>query len=103
MANAFWAAVEAQLGELRSARNADDVLRILAHERNPYGDPEMVAGDGFFAGSGDDADEALSDAGWTYDFYQARYFWARSAPDGSAITYVEGDIYRGVHLPRVTP
>jgi hypothetical protein len=33
----FWETVNTQLAELRKAENADDVIRILARERNPYG------------------------------------------------------------------
>lgn len=96
MLDTFWAVIDAQLTELKSAKNADDVLRILANDRNPYG-PGTSGGDGFFAGSGGDTgvDDALTEAGWTYLWSRAGYWWAMRAPDGSAITYVEGDIYRG--------
>lgn len=95
----FWKDVEQQMAELKTAKTADEVCAILSMERNPYRDPDMVGGaDGFFAGSGGDYNPAdpLHDAGWTTIWADARYYYALRSPDGlSAITYVEGDIYRG--------
>lgn len=93
----FWEAIEAQLKELKSAKNADDVLRILAQDRNPYGPDHNTSGRGFFAGSGgdDSVEDALDVAGWTHVWRKAHYHWCMRAPDGSEITYVEGDIYPG--------
>lgn len=104
MSDPFWTAVRQQLTELRTATTAEDVLRILAPDRNPYRlenptwDGQDGAAQGFFAGSGsgdDTVDDALDDAGWTYVWSRAAYWWAMRAPDGSVITYCEGDIYRG--------
>lgn len=85
----FWAMVDAQLKELESARTADDVIRILASGG--------CAGEAFFGGSGGDESvwDALCEAGWTQIWAEAHYYYAMRAPDGSAITYIEGDIYRG--------
>lgn len=96
MPDTFWTAVREQLAELRAAATADDVIRILSHERNPYGSVEG-AGDGYFAGSGGDDTvwDALDDAGWSQVWSQAAYFYVMQAPDGSKVTYIEGDIYRG--------
>ncbi len=93
----FWDQIEAQLKELHEARGADDVLRILSPERIPEGGSSSTAGDGFFAGSGGDGTVggALVDAGWSYVWRKANYWWAMRGPDGSVITYIEGDIYRG--------
>lgn len=92
----FWTAIKQQLTELESAKSADDVLRILAPERVPFGGGEG-SGDGFFAGSGGDDTvfDALYAAGWTIAWYEASYHYTLTAPDGSGITYIEGDIYRG--------
>jgi hypothetical protein len=92
----FWAVIATQLTELGGAATADDVLRILSKERNPYGH-DSIAGDGFFAGSGGDGsvEEALSEAGWVHTWRKADYYWVMQAPNGDKITYVEGDIYRG--------
>ncbi|MFJ5817316.1 hypothetical protein ACIQGT_25980 [Streptomyces sp. NPDC093108] len=89
MLDAFWAVIAAQLMELRSAKNADDVLRILASEGR--------TAPGFFAGSGGDetVSEALHTAGWTTIWAESSYYYTMRAPDGSMITYIEGDIYRG--------
>jgi hypothetical protein len=91
----FWQVIARQVAELRSARSAADVLRILATADNPYGDPSISSAPAFFAGSGGDESvmEALQAAGWRVAWAQASYHYAMTAPDGSAITYVEGDIY----------
>jgi hypothetical protein len=100
----FWSVIAGQLKELESARTADDVIRILGPDRNPYG-PEWDGMDrgaqGFFAGSGGDdtVDDALDTAGWRYLWSRANYWWAMQAPDGSQITYCEGDVYRGDRRP----
>ena len=94
--NKFWEAIAQQITELQTAKSADDVLRILATERVPFGGGEG-SGDGFFAGSGGDDSVfgALLTAGWRTAWCEASYHYAMTAPDGSGITYVEGDIYRG--------
>lgn len=97
----FWAAIKQQLTELRTAKTADEVAAILSAERCPYRleDPTWDGMDGgaqgFFGGSGGDdtVDDALEEAGWTYLWSRANYWWAMTAPDGSVITYCEGDIY----------
>ncbi|MGV9693421.1 hypothetical protein ACWDUX_30435 [Streptomyces sp. NPDC003444] len=99
MPDPFWTAIRAQLKELERAESADDVLRILAHENNPdqaYPRPNRPD-EGFFGGSGgeDTVREALEEAGWKVLWSRAPYWYAITAPDGSEITYIEGDIYRG--------
>ncbi|MFF4245212.1 hypothetical protein ACFYY2_12145 [Streptomyces sp. NPDC001822] len=100
MPDQFWTTIKEQLKELKSAENADDVIRILSPERNPYG-PEWDgmdgAASGFFAGSGsgDTIDDALDDAGWSFVWSAWAHHYCMKAPDGSMITYIEGDIYRG--------
>ena len=108
--DAFWAAVDAQLEELKTAQTADDVLRILANERDPYytllGDTETHGPghgrDGFFAGGGGDGSVwgSLREAGWHTVWSEAGYHWCMRSPCGDAITYVEGDIYRGDSRPQ---
>lgn len=92
----FWHVIDQQCDELRTAGTADDVVRILSKERNPYGH-ESIAGDGFFAGSGGDRTvwAQLRAAGWSLRWSEASYYWCAEAPNGDVITYVEGDIYRG--------
>lgn len=97
----FWEAIEAQLTELKSAKNAEDVVRILSLEREPLG---LACGsaDGFFAGSGGDGsvEGALDEAGWIHVWREAAYYYCMKAPeDGSTVTYVEGDIYVGNRPP----
>ncbi|MFF3416804.1 hypothetical protein ACFYW9_19205 [Streptomyces sp. NPDC002698] len=91
----FWITVRGQLAELKEAKSAGDVVRILSAERNPY-KHDSIAADGFYAGGdGDDFSDALDEAGWGFLWSKARYWFAMQAPDGSKVTYVEGDIYKG--------
>lgn len=87
----FWQAVDAQIAELGTAKDADDVVNIL----NAYGSPS--SGDAFFGGSGGDATVwgALYQAGWSVVWMDADYFWCMRSTTGSKVTYVEGDIYKG--------
>jgi hypothetical protein len=87
--DAFWKHIEEQLKELESAKNADDVIRILASDD--------CSEDAFFAGSGGDGTvmESLLSAGWWVVWAESSYFYTMQAPDGSMITYIEGDICRG--------
>ena len=89
---AFWALIDRQIEQLRTATTAQQVIDIIG------ADPELGVGDAFFAGGGGDTlpDEPLGAAGWRYAWYKASYYWALTAPDGTGITYVEGDIYLGV-------
>lgn len=71
-------------------------------ERDPYhtvlgDDDEHRKTGAFFAGSGGDGTvmEALTDAGWRVTWAEASYYYVMTAPDGSSITYIEGDIERG--------
>ncbi|MYX26072.1 hypothetical protein GTY75_05210 [Streptomyces sp. SID8381] len=87
MIDTFWKMVDAQLNELKKAKTADDVIKILGETRE---------GEAFFAGgSGDDVMGALFGAGWSLEWAEADYYWLMKAPDGSQITYIEGDVYRG--------
>lgn len=105
MPNAFWTAVRQQITELRTAATADDVLRILGPDRNPYRleNPSWdgMDGQGFFAGGdADDVADALGDAGWERVWSspkpgEGHCFYAMRAPNGDVITYCEGDVYRG--------
>lgn len=92
----FWEVVDAQLAELRTAKTQDDVIRILANERDPYGNGGGGSHAFFAGGGGDDGVmEALGEAGWKIVWANADYHFAMRAPDGTCITYTEGDIYRG--------
>jgi hypothetical protein len=93
----FWSVIDEQLAELKTAKTAADVVRVLSHERNPYGDPTMAGScDAFFAGSGGDETVrgALYEAGWSF-VKGDQYFYVMRAPGGDEITYCEGDIFVG--------
>jgi hypothetical protein len=93
----FWATIDKQLEEASTAATAEDVLRIFATAGNPYGDPHISGAPGFFAGGGGDGSlrNALANAGWRTVWAEASYHWAMRAPDGTGITYIEGDLYPG--------
>jgi hypothetical protein len=98
----FWAAIDAQLEQMRTARTPADVVRILGS------DPNLQDGraQAFFAGGGGDStpiDPLTEHAGWTVAWYNARYHYALKAPEGGYIEYVEGDIYASDTLPRPLP
>jgi hypothetical protein len=98
MADKFWVEIDAQLDKLSRATTPDEVISILG------GKEAASSGDAFFAGSGGDhqVSEALVEAGWRYAWSEASYYWAMRAPNSQdGITYVEGDIYRGVQSPPV--
>ncbi|MER6605732.1 hypothetical protein ABT282_07405 [Streptomyces sp. NPDC000927] len=79
------------------------MVRILSHERNPYGSTErMGPNEGFFAGSGGDGTvmEALKDAGWCVIHAESGIWYVMRAPDRSMITYCEGDIAVGDKIKR---
>jgi len=91
----FWDAIDAQIAALESTTTVDAVLAICPTI------PGTSSGDGFFEGSGGDKSVlgALKVAGWKVVRYRAHYYWAAQAPDGSMLTYVEGDLYRGNKVP----
>jgi hypothetical protein len=96
----FWQVISQQLTELAAAGSAADVLRILATARNPYAllhGRSVTSAPGFFAGSGGDGtvQGALAAAGWRVTWWKASYYYTMTAPDGSSVTYCEGDIYPG--------
>ncbi|MGN2642301.1 hypothetical protein ACTD5D_40260 [Nocardia takedensis] len=88
----FWTDIARQLERLREAKSATEVIDIVGTgEASP----------GHFAGSGggDTVYDALNDAEWEIVWYRAVYYWAAKAPDGSHITYIEGDIYPELQQP----
>ena len=93
MTSDFWAMIDRQLAAATNAISATRVCEIMPTV------PDLSAGgaSGFFAGSGGDdrLDDALRAAGWSYRWAEASYHWCMEAPDGSTLTYVEGDLYIG--------
>lgn len=92
----FWAGIDEQIDRLRTATTAQDVIDIIGPK------PGLGVADAFFEGGGGDTlpDTPLGLAGWRYAWKEAPYFWAMTAPDGTSITYIEGDIYLGNKEPR---
>lgn len=89
--DAFWEHIGRQYDALCKAKSADDVIRICPPIQG------TSVGEGFFEGSGGDKQvvDALRIAGWKIVWIEAEYYWAMEAPDGSSVTYVEGDLHRG--------
>lgn len=56
---------------------------------------DLCAGAAFWQGGGDDLSEMLFDRGWKWAWSKATYYFAMTAPDGSGITYIEGDVDLG--------
>jgi len=94
----FWAALHAQLDAIAAGpQTADHVIAVLQ---------PPSSGDGFFAGGMDrDLEGVLMEAGWTPVWREAAYYWAALPPGetdhAKGITYVEGDVYRGISKPLV--
>lgn len=87
----FWEEIEAQLAQIRRARTVDDVIAALG------GSEAASVGDAFFGGSGGDETlfGALIDAGWRVRSIESDYYFVATSPGGEALTYIEGDVYRG--------
>lgn len=85
---------DAQLAQLATATTVEEVLAICGPVAG------VSVGDGFWIGDGDEMMGALYDAGWKNVDVRASYHWCLKAPDGSLLTYVEGDLYRGNNMPR---
>lgn len=89
----YWQAISASLDAMRKAKSAAEVIEILGAP-----DRSIGVGDAFFGGDGDDMMGALFDAGWRSVRIDAAYLWCLEAPDGSQISYVEGDVFTGNKL-----
>ena len=79
----FWARIEQQIIELRSARTVADAIRILQPvDPSTLMEGELVAGRGIFQGSGGDLTvrSALAAAGWTVAWSKASYHYAMQPP-----------------------
>lgn len=88
----FWGTV-AQF--LNTVRVATDAASVVATARTMFKDDQPAnSRQAFFPGSGgnEQLSEALSDAGWTFTFIEGGYYYTATAPNGSALTYIEGDI-----------
>jgi hypothetical protein len=92
----YWVNYERCLDRVQAeAKTVDDLIRIV----NEHFDPSSA--DAFFPGGGDrDMLGTLSEADWNIIWSQADYYFAARPPGGGdGITYVEGDIYRGIQRP----
>ncbi len=90
----YWAAIDAAKVILAKAASVDDVMAVCGSE------PGVSVGDGWWGGDGDELLDVLFAAGWSSVTIKAGYYWCLRAPDGSLLSYVEGDLYRGNTLIR---
>lgn len=104
----FREVLEEQLRQMENASTVDDVLSLCPAGCDDHVRPGQWCercseyrgiGDGAFMGDGDDMLGALYAASWRAVDYRASYHWCLKAPDGSMLTYVEGDLYRGNSMP----
>ena len=92
----FWRDYEAGCNELVGVKTVDAVIDIC-HRR--WG---KSAGDAFFPGGSGDVEllSILTEAGWDAAWVEAYYFFAIRDPQGEGLTYIEGDIQRGIQKRR---
>lgn len=101
----FTRTINDQLRQLLEAQDADDVIRILAYDHNPFSAlPD--ASDAFFTGQEDEdvtgtVWDALRKAEWRTAWSGGENHYVMRAPDGSTITYDNGRVYRGDRRPQV--
>lgn len=89
--NSFWRNVDNCLDKVEKAVTVDGVMRILNHHFEPS------SAEAFIGGSGGDRQviDALRNAGWSFVWIEADYYFAARDKHGDILTYVEGDVYRG--------
>ena len=92
MPDPFWDNVDKCLAALQSADTVDAVIAVLSHHFDPS------SGEAFFGGSGGDTqviDVLRESPNWTILWADAPYHFAAADSAGDALTYIEGDVYRG--------
>jgi hypothetical protein len=102
--SAFWDTIKTQLEELKTARTAAEVVKILNNsnrgsaEISEYLGDRDGSADAFFAGGGGD-ENVIDVLRWdnphwvAIDVRDTYYGCVRSTADGSYLTYIEGDVY----------
>lgn len=96
MSDSYWRTYEQCLDEVAAAaRTVDDLIGILNVHYAPS------AGDAFFPGGADRTLlDALRQAGWRVVWMEAHYYYAARQPEGAdGITFIEGDVERGISAP----
>ena len=92
----FWNAYEKGCEELAWVQTVDEVMRICkAH----FGSSSEEA---FFPGGSGDVEllSILEEAGWRPVWTKAYYYFTIRQPDGKeGLTYIEGDLARGIRKP----
>lgn len=93
MTDSYWVTYDRCLDRIRTeARTVDDLMSIV----NEHFPPSVA--EAFFPGGSDRSllGTLLETPGWTTAWVKADYFFAARDHNGDGITYVEGDIYRGI-------
>lgn len=91
-ADPFWATVVQYLDTVRVTTDADTVVsvtRAMFQEDQPAN-----TGHAFFPGNGGNEQliDALSDAGWTFTYIDGHLHYAATAPNGTRLAYIDGDL-----------
>lgn len=97
----FWENVDAYLLALRECSTVDQVLDLTEKHFPRATMPGDARAQGFFPGGGGDDTPLypLLSVGWTQVRVDADYYWAIREPGGDGVlTYVEGDLYRGMQM-----
>lgn len=91
----FWNQIDQALDLARKAHTADELVAAVRTGPDQHaGDPRAKA---FFAGSGGDTQlvNVLDHDLWRITWLEGYYRWEATATgDGSAVEYIEGDLYQ---------
>jgi hypothetical protein len=88
----YWQNYDRCLDRIRAdGETVDDVIRILGEHYDPS------AAEAFFPGGSDRSllGTLMETPGWSTIWVNADYHFAARDSQGDALTYVEGDVYRG--------
>lgn len=88
----FWQTYEEGCEELVGVQTVDKVIEIC---KGRWG---RSSGEAFFPGGSGDIEllSILIEAGWSPVWVEAYYYFAIRDPQGDGLTYIEGDIERGI-------
>lgn len=88
----FWAAVTRYLNVVRTTADAPALIR-LTRDTFPDEQPSNPS-QAFFPGTGghEQLINALSDAGWSFTYIDGSYHYTATAPNGTTVAYIEGDL-----------
>lgn len=93
-ADDYWTNYDACLDRVLAGLTADELIRTCNEHY------AKSVGNAFFPGGGNrDMLGTLMESGWSTVWVRAEYYFAAKDRNGDAVTYVEGDLYRGNQRP----